>query len=290
MASAAGLNSRILPSSSIVMMASSDDFRMAALRASPPRSARSSARRRVSSRKTRTVPRTSPSSPRIFEARPSIGTVDPSRATRAPEAFPAARLVGFLADPPPDFVQGPAQGLGGRPSGQGLGHGVHRGDPPEGVGGDHGIPDAQERDLQPGPELVLGLQEPAGLLGGGLDPPTRPPGLPPHQGDGQADDPEGRRADPGLHPPDQQGPAGRQDQQGYRDPTGRQDQDRRPEAPPPRRERQRDEGEDEGETVAEDRPQGQPQADCQDGGQQGESITRGGRLRHSGHGAVVVPE
>ena len=59
------------------------------------------------------------------------------------------RLAGSFVDDVEDVRQGAAHGLGLGPAGQGLGHAVHERHPALGVGADHRVADAGERDPQP---------------------------------------------------------------------------------------------------------------------------------------------
>ena len=141
------------------MIASSDDSTMAASRART-----SSARlRSVTSRKTRTAPSGIPLSSRMGAALSSMGRSvavpgDEDGVVRQPHDRPLPqgteggvldRLAGSFVDDVEDVRKRAAQGLRLGPPGQGLGDAVHERDPALGIGADHRVTDAGERDAQP---------------------------------------------------------------------------------------------------------------------------------------------
>ena len=128
------------------------------------------------SRKTSTLPTTSPSASRIGAALSSMGRSVPSLAIRtvwfaSPTIVPSssARSAGFSTGWRVSSLtmrntssSVPARGLLGLPADELLGDRVEEVDPPLGVGADDGIADARQRDVQP---LPLLLDQPGVLLG-----------------------------------------------------------------------------------------------------------------------------
>ena len=68
------------------------------------------------------------------------------------------RLAGVLVDDPEDLVERPAGRIAARPAAEGLGYGIHEGDPPLSVGGDDRVADAGQHGGEP---LLAGLGPPA---------------------------------------------------------------------------------------------------------------------------------
>ena len=148
-----------MPSSDLLTIASSDESTMAASRARA-----SSARlRSVTSRKTSTAPTMAPAASRMGAALSSIGRSVPSLAIRtvwfaSPTTVPSskARRAGFSTGwRVPSLTmrktseQRAPHGLCLGPAGQKLGHAVQERHLALGVGADHGVADAGERDPQP---------------------------------------------------------------------------------------------------------------------------------------------
>ena len=209
-----------------------------------------------------------------------------ARGDGLPPYDPGDGEVGRPVDRPLDGAEDLRQGATGRlvpaRAGEPLGGRIQGGDPPSGVGRDHGVADAGQGDAVPFPLGLLGFERPPGLGGAGPGPAAGVPHGPAEQGD---DQPGGEEGEDDLGPIREDRPraTGSQEEVIGGQPGEGDGQERGSEAAVPGGDADGDDEGEEGEAIAQEGVEGESDGRRQGDRDRCDAIAQGGSQGGIGH-------
>ena len=209
-----------------------------------------------------------------------------ARGDTLPPHDPGDGEVGRPVDRPLDGAEDLRQGATGRlvpaRAGEPFGGRIQGGDPPSGVGRDHGVTDAGQGDAVPFPLGLLGFEPPPGLGGAGPGSAAGVPHGPAEQGD---DQPGGEEGEDDLGPIREDRPwaTGLQEEVIGRQPGEGDGQERGSEAAVPGGDADGDDEGEEGEPIAQEGVEGESDGRRQGDRDRCDAIAQGGSQGGIGH-------